>query len=149
MTETPANSDRRPNGRPVPVPDEISAGFWAAAANHVLTLARCSNCGQTTLPPDITCPNCFSTDPRFTFEPVAGRGCIRTWTVVRRSFLQGFDLPFVLVDVELSDQPAVRIIGRLLDGPDAPLRLGAPVTVVFEDVASGVAIPAFQLEEAS
>jgi uncharacterized OB-fold protein len=136
----------REGGRPLPVPDETSAPFWAAAARHVLTLARCSDCGAMTLPPDITCPNCFSTNPRFTFEPVEGRGRIRTWTVMHRSFLNGFDLPFVLVDVELADHPKVRIIGRLLDGPEAPLSLGAPVSVAFEDLAPDVAVPAFRLE---
>ena len=136
-------------GRPLPVADETSAGFWSAAARHVLTLARCSNCGKMTLPPDLTCPNCLCTDPRFTFEPVDGRGRVRTWTIIRRSFLQGFELPFVLVDVELNEHPQVRIVGRLLDGADAPLKLGAPVKVVFENIAPDIAVPAFQLEQAS
>ena len=40
---------------------------------------------------------------------------------MRQSFLPGFDddLPFVLVDVELEEQADLRMIGRLLDGPDA------------------------------
>jgi uncharacterized OB-fold protein len=131
--------------RLLPVPDETSAGYWEAAARHVLTLARCSNCGQMTLPPDLTCPHCHTIDPRFTFAPVEGRGRIRTWTVIRRPFLQGFDVPFVLVDVQLDDQPRVRIIGRLLDGPDAPLRLDAPVNVAFEDLTPEISVPAFRL----
>lgn len=136
-------------GRPLPVPDAASAGYWEAAARHVLALARCSVCGKMTLPPDVTCPHCFSTDPRFKFEPVEGRGHIRTWTVIRRSFLKGFEQPFVLVDVELSDQPHVRIVGRLLDGPDAPLKIGMPVKVAFEDLTPEISVPAFQLEQTS
>jgi hypothetical protein len=65
---------------------------------------------------------------------------------MRQSFLPGFDVPFVLVDVELSAQADLRLIGRLVDGPDASLHLGAPVRLVFEDVAPGVSIPAFELE---
>ena len=40
---------------------------------------------------------------------------------MRQSFLPGFDddVPFVLVDVELDEQADLRMIGRLLDGPDA------------------------------
>ncbi len=68
---------------------------------------------------------------------------------MRQSFLPGFDVPFVLVDVELSAQSDLRLIGRLVDGPDAPLRLGAPVRLVFEDVAPDVAVPAFALETGS
>ena len=58
-------------------------------------------------------------------------------------------LPFVLVDVELAVQKDLRLIGRLVDGPLAPVRLGASVRSVFEDVAPGVAVPAFALESGS
>jgi uncharacterized OB-fold protein len=143
-----------PPARPVPVPDERSAPFWEATARHVLTLARCSRCRAWVLPPDLTCPACLSSDPAFVFEPVSGRGTVRSWTVMRQSFLPGFadEVPFLLVDVELDlDGPPgpsdVRMIGRLLDGPDAPVRLGAPVTAAFEDVADGVSVPAFRLDE--
>ena len=132
--------------RPVPVPDEQSAAYWEAAAEHVLTAARCSNCRMFSLPPDVVCPHCGTTSPDFAFEPVSGRGAVRAWTVVRQSFLPGFDVPFVLVDVELDDQRELRLIGRLVDGVDAPLALGARVVVAFEDLAAGVAIPAFALE---
>ena len=134
--------------RPVPVPDEESAPFWEATAAHVLTAARCSRCGTYSMPPDVVCRYCHSSDPAFTFEPVSGRGSIRSWTVMRQSFLPGFDddVPFVLVDVELDEQRDLRMIGRLLDGPDVPLRVGDRVRVAFEDLPSGVAIPAFELE---
>jgi len=133
--------------RPIPVPDDQSAPFWAAAAEHVLTLARCSGCGAYSLPPDVVCPHCGMTDPAFVFTPVRGDGTVRSWTVVRQSFLPGFDrdVPFVLVDVELAAQPGLRLIGRLLDGPDASLQVDAAVRVAFEDVAPGVAVPAFLL----
>ena len=131
--------------RPVPVPDASSAPYWEAAARHELVLARCADCAALTVPPDQVCPHCGSTDPRFTFAPVSGRGTVRSWTVVRQSFLPGFDVPFRLVDVELAEQPELRLIGRLLDGPDAAVRVGSPVTVGFEDLADGVAVPAFTL----
>jgi uncharacterized OB-fold protein len=131
------------------VPDEQSEPFWTAAAEHVLVLARCSRCGEFTHPPDVVCPHCRSTDPGFEFAPVEGDGSIRSWTVMRQSFLPGFDdaLPFVLVDVELSAQPDVRLIGRLVDGPEAALRIGARVRLVFEDIGPGTAVPAFALED--
>ncbi|OBF09127.1 Zn-ribbon domain-containing OB-fold protein [Mycobacterium sp. 852002-10029_SCH5224772] len=138
------------SARPLPVPDETSAPFWAAAADHVLTVARCARCGKFSMPPDVVCPHCHATDPGFEFTPVSGRGVVRSWTVVRQAFLPGFDadLPFVLVDVELAEQAELRLIGRLLDGPkvlDADLRVGGAVTVGFEDLAPGVAVPAFEL----
>ena len=62
---------------------------------------------------------------------------------IRHSFLSGFELPFLLVDVELDEQPQVRLIGRLVDGPNTPLNLGDAVTVTFDDLAPGMAVPAF------
>jgi len=134
--------------KPVPVPDEQSAGYWEAAAAHVLALARCAHCAILAHPPGPVCPGCLSTDPQLAFVPVSGRGTVRSWTVLRDSFLPGFadDIPLVLVDVELDEQAEIRLIGRLVDGPDAPLHLGARVVTVFDDLGPGVSVPAFALE---
>jgi uncharacterized OB-fold protein len=133
--------------RPLPVPDDSSAAFWSAAAEHVLTVARCARCDRFAMPPDVVCPHCRSSDPGFRFAPVSGRGTVRSWTVVRQALLPGFDgdLPFVLVDVELIEQADLRLIGRLLDGVDVDLHVGDSVVVGFEDLAPGVAVPAFEL----
>jgi uncharacterized OB-fold protein len=63
------------------------------------------------------------------------------------AFLPAFraDVPYVVVDVELEEQPGLRVVGRLVDGADTPLRIGAAVETVFEDVAPGVAVPHFRL----
>lgn len=131
--------------RPLPVPDESSAPYWAAAAEHVLTVAKCRQCETFTLPPDVVCTACGSTDPAYEFIVVTGNGVVRSWTVIRQSFLPGFDVPFILVDVELAEQADLRVIGRLVDGVGAELALGAPVRVVFEDLTAGIAVPAFEL----
>jgi crotonobetainyl-CoA:carnitine CoA-transferase CaiB-like acyl-CoA transferase/uncharacterized OB-fold protein len=133
--------------RPVPVPDAVSAPFWEAASRHVLLLARCSHCHAFTHPPDVVCPHCGSTEPEFTFVECVGTGSVRSWTVMRQSFLPGFDgdVPFVLVDVELDEPPGIRMIGRLLDGPDATLHAGATVRLGFEDLTDELAVPAFVL----
>lgn len=136
-------------GRPLPVPDESSAPYWAACAEHVLKLPRCSNCGEFTLPPDVTCPHCQSPEPDFKFEPVSGRGKVRTWTVIRHSFLSGVEVPFLLVDVQLDEQPHIRMVGRLLDGPEAELHIGDGVAVAFEQLSPEFAVPAFTLADAS
>jgi hypothetical protein len=132
--------------RLTPIPDERSAPFWNATSEHVLSVAQCGVCKKFAHPPDAVCPHCGSTDPSFVFTPVSGRGTVRSWTVVRRSFLPGFEVPFLLVDVELDEQPELRLIGRLVDGPDAQLQVGNAVHAVFEDIAPGVAVPAFALE---
>jgi uncharacterized OB-fold protein len=96
----------------------------------------------------VVCARCLHPDPRFEFVPVEGGGAVRSWTVIRDSFLPGFRdaVPFVLVDVELDAQSDLRLIGRLVDGPGADLRLGDRVTAVFDEIAPGVSVPAFALE---
>ncbi len=138
-----------PPVRIIPIPDATSAGYWEAAANHVLTVARCAVCGQTTLPPDMSCPHCHTTEPGFTFVPVEGKARVRTWTVIRRPFLQGFTPPFMLVDVELNDHPHIRMVAGLLDGAEAKLEIGTPVVVAFEDIAPKISVPAFRLEKSA
>jgi uncharacterized OB-fold protein len=133
--------------KPLPVPDDVSKGFWDAAARGQLALPRCSVCARFVLPPRAVCPECGTTDPRFATAPVEGGGVVRSWTVMRDSFLPGFadDVPYLLVDVELDTQPDLRMIGRLVDGPDAPLHLGDRVTVTFDELGEGFAVPAFAL----
>ncbi|MGW0246235.1 Zn-ribbon domain-containing OB-fold protein [Nocardia goodfellowii] len=133
--------------RPLPVPDDLSAPYWAAAAQHTLAIARCHRCATYAIPPDHTCTHCGTTDPAFRFVPVTGSGRIRSWTVVRRASLLGFSdqVPYLLVDVELAEQAGLRMIGRLLDGPEVAVHEGDPVRVAFEDVTEDVAIPAFRL----
>jgi uncharacterized OB-fold protein len=149
--------------RPIPVPDELSAPIWAAAAEHRLVLARCSRCNRLTHPPDVICPNCNDTDPDFTYEEVSPRATVCSWTVLHQSFVPGFDdlLPLTLVDARLDTPEDVRLIGRLVDQVSVlrtdsaaeggflsqeGLQLGDRVTIVFEDIAPGVAVPAFALE---
>jgi len=134
--------------RPVPVPDALTAPYWEAASQHVLTAAQCSQCSAFAHPPDDVCRSCGTLDPGFAYVPVRGRGVIRSWTVVRRPLVPGFDdvAPFTLVDVELDEDPGLRVVGRLLrSGDGAPAPIGAAVAVAFEDIAPGVAIPAFTL----
>ena len=141
-------SERPAPPKPRPVPDERSAGYWAAAARHELALPQCARCGKVFMPSGPVCPYCHSSDPGLGYVRVEGRGTVRSWTLVHDAFLPAFrdDLPFVLVDVELSDHPHVRLIARLVDGPDAPLHLGDPVSVAFDDLGDGVVIPVFALD---
>lgn len=137
--------------RPLPVRDALSAEYWAAAERHTLVLARCSECAAFALPPEPTCRLCGTSTPAFRYERVAGHATVRSWTVVHRATLRGFaDLvPYLLVDAELAEQPEVRMIGRLMNGPETTLQVGDPVRIAFEDVADGVAIPAFVLDDAA
>ena len=126
------SSRSRSRGDPVTAPSSaragartrrVSAPYWAAAADHVLTVARARRAARSAIPPDVVCPHCRTTDAglRVHTGERPWRGAVvdgRAPVVPAR--LRRY-LPFVLVDVELDEQPGLRFIGRLLDGPDAPL----------------------------
>jgi uncharacterized OB-fold protein len=129
--------------KPVPVPDERSAGFWEAAAAGVLAIQRCEGCGHWAHPPVQVCRVCHGVAP-LRATPVSGRGRLRTWTVARTAFLPSFerDLPYVLGDVELEEQPELRIVAVVHGLPEHPV-VGEPVVVGFEARADGPPVPCF------
>jgi|ERR1700683_1391243 len=134
-------------GRPLPVPDQSSEGFWAAASDHVLAIQHCGHCDNAAHPPVIVCSACLSPDSEFDFRPISGTGRMRTWTVIQDPFLPGFraEVPYIIADVEFDDVPDVRMVARLTIDGEAPLVIGAPTETTFEDVASGIALPRFRL----
>jgi uncharacterized OB-fold protein len=132
------------------VPDELSAPFWQAASEERLVIPRCRTCAVATFPPDVLCSACGCAEG-FEFVPHHGAGTVRSWTVMRQSFLPGFedDVPFVLVDVELTDADGVRLIGRLVHSDQSDLRLGAPAHIAWELLPGDLRAPAFELTERS
>lgn len=134
-----------PSSKPVPVPDDLSRGFWEATAQHTLAMQRCDSCSRYAYPPALVCTACRADPPRFHWEPISGEGHVKTWTVMRDSFLPGFDddIPYVVADVELAEQPGLRIIAQLRDVAEGDLELGMSVTVAFEDVGEGISVPYF------
>ena len=71
-------SDRGDSVTGAQVPDDSSAAFWSAAAEHVLTVARCGRCGQLTMPPGCGVPQ--SSAPAFEFTDGERLGTVRLWT---------------------------------------------------------------------
>lgn len=130
---------------PVPVPDDTSGPFWAACAAHELKLSRCTNCGWFAYPPRAVCLQCLITPPAFGWDPVSGRGTVRTWTVVRQAFLPDFaaEVPYVVADVELVEQPGLRFLARLRGTAPSEPAIGLPVQVAFDEMGGGIAIPYF------
>jgi uncharacterized OB-fold protein len=135
--------------RPVPAPEDVTRFYWDAAAEHRFVLQRCRSCAKFQYPPEICCVHCQAEE----FEPieVSGRGVIYSYSVVDRPLHAGFvdALPYVVVLVELADQPGLRILTNLAHVPEGTsLSCGMPVEVVFED-RGGFVLPQFQLSEVS
>ena len=134
----------RPTGyaRPLPRITEDNAPFWAAARRHELRLQKCDACGRLWWPPGPVCPECL--DDRITWTPVSGRGTVSIFVVFHKAWFPEFtsDLPYAVVQVELEEGP--RLTANLVDVRPGEIRVGLPVTVVFDDVTPEVTIPRFR-----
>ena len=97
----------------LPVPDDTSRAYWEGARRHRLTILRCSACGLWIHYPRPDCPRCAAT----ALEPtaVSGRGTVYTFTRSHYVGGPGFEheTPYVIMIVELEEQPGVRIVSNL------------------------------------
>ena len=120
--------------REFPLPDTEwppTREFWAAAARGELSVPRCDACRRYVWYPDGTCRFCGS--HASTWTTVSGRGRLFSWSVVRRAFIPQLaaDVPYVAGVVAIEEDPAVRIVTRIVDCDPASLRADIPVRVVF------------------
>jgi uncharacterized OB-fold protein len=116
-----------------PLPDlefEGSRGFWEAAARGELALPRCGSCGTLCWYPPEVCPACGSA---LTWTSLSGRGRLFAWAVVRRPLVKEFAawVPYVSGLVTLDEDPAVRIVTRIVDCEPEALRADMPLRAVF------------------
>lgn len=137
MTSADAAPEAPP--RPVPLPDDASESFWAECARHELVLQRCTDCETFRFPPRPMCPSCGSMGWRD--EPAGGRGHVWSWVIAHPPVLPSFRdrVPYNVVVVELEE--GVRMVGNIVEAANEDIRIGMPVTVAWDDVEDGVAIP--------
>src|SRR5579862_2921539 len=102
--------------RPLPLPNELTEGFWEAARDHRLAVQRCNTCGTYHHPPVPMCTNCRSSD--LAFADVSGRGRIVATTIVRASRIESMaGQSLVLIGVELEEQEGLVLMANLVEAP--------------------------------
>jgi len=114
-----------------PLTDQFSQGYWNAARDGTLLIQRCRTCGRYQFYPRGHCVHCFAADPEWT--PASGRGRLHTYTIIQRTPNAEFaaDCPYVLAIIELDEGPRMT---TNMTVPQDQLKVGMPVTVVFDDV---------------
>ena len=122
---------RLQKGNDIPTIDAASAPYWAAARQGQLLISECAACGRVHHYPRPFCPFCWSEDVR----PVqaSGAGTLYTYSTVYVNDLAPFKerLPYVAAIVELDEGPRMT---TNMTVPQEQLKVGMPVTVVFDDV---------------
>ncbi|MCC6383086.1 MAG: OB-fold domain-containing protein [Dehalococcoidia bacterium] len=133
-----------PAGKPVPLPDDLTAPYWEGAGRRELCIQRCCRCRTFAHPPESLCPACNS--PELRFEAVSGRGRVYSFTVVRDNVTRGFEaeVPYVVALVELAEQKRLIVVTNLPEADPERVRVGSPVVVDFE-ARDGMTVPQFRL----
>jgi uncharacterized protein len=138
--------------------------YFRHCAAHDFHLQACTACGLLRYPPTTACPWCANPGARWTL--VEGRGAVHSYTEVHHAIQPAFrdHVPYLILLVDLDTQKgkpsaeeALRVVGNLVtpDGVLAPFDLvrqvgiGTRVRMVFSDVAPGLALPQWTIDEAA
>ena len=132
----------RPEGLPLPQPDEEAEPFFAALLEQKLLLQRCAQCGQLSHPPRMACAQCHSFD--FEWSQASGRGTVYSYAVTHQPIHPALidHTPFATVQIELAEGP--HMTSNLTDVPPNEVEIGMAVEVVFDRITDEVTLPLFR-----
>jgi uncharacterized OB-fold protein len=128
--------------KPVPIPDEISAPFFAGAREGKLMLQHCAACSRWSFPVRERCPHCFAA--RLEWRAASGRGTLYTFAVMHQVMNPGFAgaVPYNIAQIDLEE--GVRMVSNVVGVPNDSLRIGMKLEAVFEPVSDSVTLPKFR-----
>ncbi len=130
------------SGRPRPAIGPDNEFFWEGVERGELLFQRCANCGRFRHPARPMCPHCHSLE--WEAVPSTGRGSVFSFTVAHHPPMEGFEVPYVVVLVDLEE--GVRLIADLVGDDATDVYVGMPVEVTFveaEDHEGSFMVPAF------
>ena len=144
--------------------DVENLAYFRHCAAHAFHLQACAACNLLRYPPTTACPWCASPDS--SWIPVEGRGSVHSYTEVHHAIQPAFrgHTPYMVLLVDLDTQKgkptsdeALRVVGNLatadgvLAAPDMVRKvgIGTRVRMVFADVAPGLALPQWTIDESA
>jgi uncharacterized OB-fold protein len=151
-------------GMPLLLTESEQLQYFAHCAGGQFHLQRCEACAMLRYPPTTTCPFCMAAES--SWAPVDGRGAVHSYVEVHHAIQPAFKahLPYLVLLVELETQhgrpgphDALRVVGNLVR-PDGTLAsqeqvravgIGTRVRMVFSDVAPGLSLPQWTLDESA
>jgi uncharacterized OB-fold protein len=142
--------------------DNENLAYFGHCARHEFHLQKCDGCGLIRYPVGTGCAWCASGN--FTWTPVESKGEVHSYTEVAHAIQPAFKpyVPYHVLVVDLdtqkgapSEHEALRVFGNLVtpDGVLAPpemvarVGIGSRVRMVFTDIADGLAIPQWTIDE--
>ena len=106
----------------------LTRPYWDAIAQGVLALQRCSACRHWVHFPEPCCPSCGG--HVLHFEPVNGIGVVESFSVIHRSFVEGFGAePYVIAWIALPEQAGLRLMTNIVSCSIEEITIGSAVTL--------------------
>lgn len=136
-----AETTPAPEFQPSPPVTELTEPFWTGGLSGQLRLQECAACGHLRYPVSTICPRCLS--PEATWTAVSGRGTVQSYIVFERAYHEAWagQVPYVVALIELAEGPV--LVSNVVGVEPSAVRVGQPVTVVFERRSAAAALPQF------
>jgi len=124
------------------LPEHIA--FWSHCSRRELRFQRCGSCQVWRHPPAPVCAHCGSHDMRWELAPT--RGELFSYTVVHHapSPLLRDAVPYNIAIVSFSDLGDVRLVSNVIDAAPQQLRIGMPLSLLWQEQAPGKWLPLFR-----
>lgn len=136
--------------------------YFRHCAEHEFHLQSCTECNLLRYPPTTACPWCTCRESNWV--PVEAKGTVHSYNEVHHAIQAAFKdhVPYLTLLVDLdtqkgapSEHESLRVVGNLVtpDGKLAPpemvrqVGIGTRVRMVFTDVAEGLALPQWTIDE--
>lgn len=121
--------------REPPISD-VAIPFWDATRERQLVLQWCSACDRPIHYPREVCPSCLGTD--LEWRQASGKGEVYAFTVTHEPERE----PYVVALIALEE--GVRMMSNVVGCEPSAVSVGLPVSLTWEDLSDGRALPQFQ-----
>jgi uncharacterized protein len=118
-----------------PVVTAEGKAFFDAAHQGRLMIPVCTACNRAHWYPRAICPFCAS--DKVEWREASGKGTIYTFSVMRR-----VKEPYIIAHVTLAEGPTM--LTNIVDCDPETVRIGQPVTVVFQETDNGPPVAMFK-----
>jgi uncharacterized OB-fold protein len=126
--------------RPLPQIEGPDRPFWDGLRRRQVLVQCCGQCGTRRFPAAKFCANCRSEAAEWV--PVDPAGEIETWCVFHKSYFEGLEVPYAVVQVKLDC--GVRLFSNPIDIANDDLRVGMRVEAAFEDITPEITLLKFR-----
>jgi uncharacterized protein len=123
---------------PIETPD--AKFFWDAADRGEFVGQKCGSCGKYAFPPRPMCSYCHSLERQIV--SLSGQGTVQSWIMPRHPPAFGFKEPPIVAVIRL--QEGVNFVSNLVGVRLEDVKVGLPVTVLFEPTMGNHQVPVFK-----